>query len=464
MLLSIFLDIEDCVTPLSDDIALDLATILTRNGVVGNGMVVGDKARTLESRGRTDVIAALREHEIGLHTDRHSRHPNVSQYLATKGWYDGTEEAVRRESPGVEALERVFGKPPFGWAQSGGSWGPQIHPAMRSIGLEPVVYPATFTEASDVHWYGTALSFGYRHFVDGFDTTYSDDARFERHLRGAQEQIEGHLRSGTPWIGLFAGHPIYIRAHEFGDVLNFGRGRESAQPWVQPELKSDAEYAVALRNFEKLIRWLVEHPGIDVAPLSAMAKRVAPQPTSMELTKLVEYAEAAAAQEEILVESETCTPAEAVDLMCRALAGKSSTSSPSLSVRHVFGPLEMPPETGTVETDGDALREASHRVTEFIDGHGNLPASLSLSGKEVGIGSFYRALCRAFSALASGADSRSLKIEACAQLPALADPIALSTEADFAGWVIHPEDLDTRRLLELTRLQTWTLRPAALVL
>jgi hypothetical protein len=103
-------------------------------------------------------------------------------------------------------------------------------------------------------------------------------------------------------------------------------------------------------------------------------------------------------------------------------------------------------------------------VTEFIDGHGNLPASLSLSGKEVGIGSFYRALCRAFSALASGADSRSLKIEACPQLPALADPIALSTEADFAGWVIHPEDLDTRRLLELTRLQTWTLRPAALVL
>ena len=77
MLLSIFLDIEDCVTPLSDDIALDLATILTRNGVVGNGMVVGDKACTLESRGRTDVIAAMREHEIGLHTDRHARPPNV---------------------------------------------------------------------------------------------------------------------------------------------------------------------------------------------------------------------------------------------------------------------------------------------------------------------------------------------------------------------------------------------------
>ena len=463
MLLSVFLDIEDCVTPLSDDIALDLAVILSRHGVVSNSMVVGDKARTLEQRGRGDVIAALRQHEIGLHTDRHSRHPNVSEYLADKGWEDGIEEAVLRESPGVRTLERVFGKPPFSWGQSGGSWGPQIHPAVRRLGLGPVVYPWTYTETCDIHWYGSSLTFGYRNFVEGFDTAYSDDAEFAKVFGAAQEQIDRHIRARTPWLGLFAGHPIYIRAYEFGDVLNFERGRESQEPWVQPELKSEAEYAVALKNFEKLIRWLAEHPRIEVGPLSSAAACAAEQPTSVGLSDLADYAKEAAEDGGIYVESVTCTPAEATDLMCRVLSTDSPVPEP-LPVRQVYGPLKMPPETGAVSIDAGALREASHQVAGFVDRHESLPASVQLADQEVGIGTFYRALCRAFPGFIDGNDVGATEIAAGSQLPALADHIAENTEKDFRGWVIHPEDLDTRRLLELTRLQTWTLRPAALSL
>jgi len=86
MYITLFFDVEDCVTPLSDDIAKDLADTLSDHGLKGEFMVVGDKARMLEKRGRWDVIEALRRHEVGLHTNRHSRHPNVAEYLEDNRW------------------------------------------------------------------------------------------------------------------------------------------------------------------------------------------------------------------------------------------------------------------------------------------------------------------------------------------------------------------------------------------
>src|SRR6266496_993197 len=61
----LWFDTEDYILPASDDAALRLATFLKGEGIRGTFKVVGKKARTLERRGRKDVIAALAEHEIG---------------------------------------------------------------------------------------------------------------------------------------------------------------------------------------------------------------------------------------------------------------------------------------------------------------------------------------------------------------------------------------------------------------
>jgi hypothetical protein len=254
MILSLFFDGEDCITPLSDDIAKDLADIVADHGLVGNFMVVGEKARVLESRQRHDVIAALRRHEIGLHSDRHSRHPTVAEYLEEKGWDDGIEEAIRREGPGVATIARLFGQPPTCWGVPGGSWGPQIHPALKRLGVPIIVYPETYTPSSDVHWYAGSLTFGYRRFFEGFDFIYSDPQPFQRHFQAFQARVAAYLDAGYAWMGLFCAHPITVRAHEFGDVLNFGRGKETPPDlWVQPPLKSEAEYRIALQNFTSVV-------------------------------------------------------------------------------------------------------------------------------------------------------------------------------------------------------------------
>src|SRR5690242_10346556 len=52
----LWFDTEDYILPTSDDAAKRLATFLTEQGIRATFKVVGEKARTLERRHRTDVI------------------------------------------------------------------------------------------------------------------------------------------------------------------------------------------------------------------------------------------------------------------------------------------------------------------------------------------------------------------------------------------------------------------------
>src|SRR5271156_3540099 len=71
----LWFDTEDYIEPAADDAALRIATELEKLGVRATFKVVGEKARVLESRGRTDVIRAMSRHDIGYHSNFHSVQP-----------------------------------------------------------------------------------------------------------------------------------------------------------------------------------------------------------------------------------------------------------------------------------------------------------------------------------------------------------------------------------------------------
>src|SRR5947209_3023998 len=68
----LWFDTEDYLLPADDDAAKRLAEMLSERGIRATFKVVGEKARTLERRGRADVIAALQKHDIGFHANFHS--------------------------------------------------------------------------------------------------------------------------------------------------------------------------------------------------------------------------------------------------------------------------------------------------------------------------------------------------------------------------------------------------------
>src|SRR5262245_60417157 len=96
----LWFDTEDYILPASDDAALRVAQLLSGESIRATFKVVGEKARTLEKRGRKDVVDALKKHEIGYHSNFHSVHPTPAMYLSPLGWDEGVAEFDRRERPG----------------------------------------------------------------------------------------------------------------------------------------------------------------------------------------------------------------------------------------------------------------------------------------------------------------------------------------------------------------------------
>src|SRR5438034_5611329 len=151
----LWFDTEDYIEPAADDAALRIANDLSALGVRATFKVVGEKARTLESRSRTDVIRALSAHCIGYHSTFHSIQPAPAVYLRRLGLVEGAAEFERREMPGVMDIRRIFGVVPSCYGQPGSSWGPQSNLALRRMAI-----PVYLDEGSHVgldeqpFWYG----------------------------------------------------------------------------------------------------------------------------------------------------------------------------------------------------------------------------------------------------------------------------------------------------------------------
>ena len=147
----LWFDTEDYLLPASDDAAKRVADMLTERKIRATFKVVGEKARTLERRGRHDVIAALRKHDIGFHADFHSVHPTPSEYLADCGFLDGVAEFARREGDGAADVRRIFGVPTLAcYGQPGSSWAAQAVAALKQIGVAPSGVPCYVDEGTHV--------------------------------------------------------------------------------------------------------------------------------------------------------------------------------------------------------------------------------------------------------------------------------------------------------------------------
>src|SRR5512144_1329889 len=128
---TLWFDTEDYILPQDDDATKRLAEMLTGLGVRATFKIVGEKARVLDARGRRDVIAALKHHDIGYHSNTHSQQPTIAVYLQNAGWEDGRAEFYRRELQGVRDLHRIFGVTPVAYGQPGSAWAPQTYPALH---------------------------------------------------------------------------------------------------------------------------------------------------------------------------------------------------------------------------------------------------------------------------------------------------------------------------------------------
>lgn len=450
----LWFDTEDYVLPASDDAALRLAEMLTAEGVRATFKVVGEKARTLERRGRTDVIEALKRHEIGYHSNWHSVHPTPAQYLSMLGWDEGVEEFLRREASGVEDLRRIFGQSPGCYGQPGSSWGPQAFGALRRLGIP--VYMDAGSHVNLDHkplWYGGILTlFRLEHTLR---TGLGGDKDLEAAKAKFSEARGRILGQGGGVVHVFY-HPCEWVHRQFWDGVNFAGGANPPrEAWKAPPQKTEEESRVAYETFHAYLRWMKAQPGVRflTAREALAVYRDRARGRAFSDAELREIA--AGVGEEIGFQRRgdcTLAPSEIFALLNARIAGMAAglddtPFGPSTPVAEMHAP---------VTTTWSQVERTAADVHGYLGRHGRLPPAVWLGSESVPPEAWLRALAEVLPAALEGRPPATVEVK----------PARLATERHVArnsptlwGW-LFPKGWNAPALMELARRQAWTIKPA----
>jgi hypothetical protein len=460
----LWLDTEDYILPTSDDAALRLADFLSREGIRATFKVVGEKARTLERRQRTDVITALKQHEIGYHSNWHSVQPSPAMYLANLGWDDGVAEFDRRERPGYEDVKRIFGTVPSCYGQPGSSWAPQVFGAMRRWGME--VYLDVGSHMGLDHkpcYYGGALNF-YKlaHTLRTDLGGEKDLAKAEdRFLLARQKLLEEH--GGV--VSIYY-HPCEFVHKEFWDGVNFRNGANPPrEQWKLPATKTPEQSRVAFETFEGYIRFIKRFPEVRFIVASEGAKLYRDKARGRKFTPAELRAVAAAVEDTVRFQKREDYSLAPSDVFCLlndyvAEHGRGHTPESVQLTRTPFGPAHPSATMAeTVLTSASQFTRTAADLADAIRRQEQIPSAVWMGSKSVPPEAYLRALAKVTLDLLEGKPIP----EVVEIKPAQLDTTGLAEDSlNLWRWVIFPRGFRAPTLMELAKRQAWTLKPAIL--
>lgn len=460
-LVAIAFDVEDYVTPASegvDDIPMWLADIMTEEGVTGTFFVIGEKARSLEDRGRKDVIRAIARHEIGSHTDLGSIHPTIAEMLERAGWDEGVAQMYQQESRGFDELSRIFGKPVSTLGRHGGSYGPQLVAALAQMG-DGFVYSPVRLPGHNAVWFCNTLNF-YGSY-GGFDDNYYRDDLFEPMLEALEKRFSEDIQD-VDVLTFFACHPCKVRTIQFWDFNYYQGANPGPALWKMPELRPAETMKTARQNFRRLIQFLKNRQDIEIAPFSEVMKVFSFQKESITQMNLAEIATRILAEKKVVID-DYYSPAEVFAALAESIVRCQNTGvlPGEVKRRSPFGPSQMPSvKPGMNVASRAQVFEFAREALGKIMGSNMLPHHLLLEDKSIGTGSLLALFCDAFLALRSESIPPQFSVPSFDAYPVENLEAIVKSVQGCKSWPVHREDLDMSQLIELTKMQLWTLKPA----
>jgi hypothetical protein len=466
VLVSFWFDTEDYLLPASDDAAMGLARIFESQGVRATFKVVGEKARVLRDRGRTDVIAALGRHDIGYHTDFHSVHPTPSEYSRDLGWDEGVEEFLRREGPGLRDVTEIFGRNSACYGQPGSSWTPQSYGALREWKI-----PLYLDDTSQLglegkpFWYGGILN---ALNLEGYTTRSGLDSD-EEVAEGCRRFDEVHarvLREGGGLVSIYY-HPCEWVHEQFWDGVNFARGANPPRSeWRKPPQKPAEVTERWFRNFARYLEHVRTMPRVKLVTASEITASYPDRAYERPFRQgeILDVARALAKEiSYVRLGDRSVSAAEAAFLLAKALTtfGERGALPEEIKLEFSFGPsgaaenfvkdLKLP-WARWIEACVDLLgaREKPGRIPSVAWAGGkpvdplDLAATLAEMVTEVG------RIGKAPAEVRLSRGNWTVRRHIADDSPGL------------WGWVIFPEGFRAPRMMELAKLQSWTLKPAVL--
>jgi hypothetical protein len=457
----LWFDTEDYLLPASDDSAKHIAEFLTGERIRGTFKVVGEKARVLEGRHRDDVIAALKKHEIGYHSNFHSTQPSPAMYLSNLGWDEGVVEFDRREGPGRADVERVFGVAPTCYGQPGVSWGPQSFGTMKQWGMKVYLDGGRHVgvDAKPHYYCGLLTLYWLAHMprVGLFDP--KDVPAAEEKFSEARKAL---LAEGGGVVSIIY-HPCEFVHKKFWDGVNFRAGANPPpEDWKIPPQKTPEETKIAFDNFEHYVRFMKRFPDVRFITASDAVKLYADRSRDRHLGPAELRVIAAAIGEEVTFqkhEGYALAPGEVFQLLTSFVNRRETSASP------VNGTPLGPTGTVTVlaepvTTDRSQFLRTTRDVESYLSRHGRIPSAVWLGSTPVPPEAYLRTLAKVALTLLDGKEvPETLQV-----LPTKLAVAKYVSDDDpkLWGWVIFPPGFRAPALMDLARRQSWTIKPAIL--
>ncbi|HEY7328990.1 MAG TPA: hypothetical protein VH592_15205 [Gemmataceae bacterium] len=458
----LWFDTEDYLLPASDDAALHVAKFLSGEDVRATFKVVGEKARTLERRNRTDVISALKKHEIGFHSNFHSTQPSPAMYLSQLGWDEGVREFDRREGAGRADIERIFGQAPTCYGQPGSSWGPQSYGAMRQWGMRVYLDAGSHVNLNDRPCYYCGILNLYK-----LAHTLRADLNHAQELPRAQERFaqarKELLAEGGGVVSIFY-HPCEFVHKQFWDGVNFSRGANPPrEKWKEPPAKTEEETRSCYQVFEEYVRFIKRFPEVRFISASEAAKLYRDRARNHQFTTAELEAVASAVGDEVSFQKHTDFALSASEVFALLNAYLAERPAEQLTVKDtLLGPTgRVPLMSETVTTDASQFQRTCRDVADYLEKQGRIPTVVWLGSRPVPPEAYLSTVARIAQERLKGKEMPQT-IEVKPAKLASARHVSDDDPKKLWGWVIFPPGFRAPALMELAKKQAWTLKPALL--
>jgi len=461
----LWLDIEDYVTKEADDAALFFINILNKHNIPVTCKLVAEEVRALAERGRQDVISAVSKCDVGYHSDTHSQHPMVWEYLENLDVLSGAQEFTSREERGLELMRKVFNKTPSCFGHPGIMWAPHVYPALRTMNIPIYLDETAILNLNDApYWYCGVLNLN----GAGKNLIYFDYS-FEKpdgiiSMKSKFNRIYQRLHKGNGGAISICLHPHTAVNRTVWDVVNFARGQNrTQQEYERPPPQPTEVTQRAYRDFESFIEHISSFEDVQWITASTAFRIYKPVYwKDIEREKLKLIAKHFARSQEYMKFGEVyLSPAEAFYLVVNFLAQYTETGKlPSkIRLKEPLGPMAPARSKGRHTFRTTDFLTATKVAAKFLNAKNTIPVSLDVGGyASLSPHDFLATACKILSLTTAG--KAPAKVSLRKGRPPQVKRLHFGKFKNDCKWVVLPPNFEAPKIFEQACLQAWTLKPA----
>jgi hypothetical protein len=477
-------DTEDPINPAADDVLLRLAQVYSKAGIPACFFMVGEKARVLRSRGRKDVLSALRDHEIEYHGNHWFEYPEPALVYGNRDpWELAVEKGRSIETPGLQDVAEITGQFPVATCQHQNNHSPATTHAMQQSGVK-VWNGGLGAKLDGIGWIMNLFVVGRHSRTISSQGSWGifqfDPDRPNRRpgtmnpkveLKNFQQRFDAQLETGTTHLNIL-GHPTcwamaewwgwydwsaaFRHANLDGAAGPYPQGRQ----WERGVTRSRADTDAHFQWTAAAARWLARRKDINVTTFAdVLAEHADPpgewltdnQVRSIARQTLKRLDHTRAGKTTLSAADSLYVLAQYVRFMLAEKRRPDQTQ-----IRRTIGPVEeVYKPSKDIRFKRQNLLLASRHLAEYADANGRLPHALRVHGIDCGPGELLVALAQS---VAADKLPDFVTVEPTAGVPECVSMDCFSKATAGSG---HATPGYTPTQIHLQgRLQSWSYRPA----